>query len=340
MSFFRKFSHPILAICFFAIANAASDDDTYITPNAGPRVEDGADVFFNADLIVWEATQMGFSFAESERLVNDAGKGYIYYPKFQFDPGFQLGFGLNLGHDGWDTLVNYTWFHPQTKETSLVDDPQEPNLFESGFDLLLSSAKLYFLYQLDVIDFEIGRNYKISQDLTLRPFIGLKTAWNREFVRQYMTSFDDNLYIIKTRQRSFEVGGRGGMNMHYLINSNWSLFSNTAFSVLSNTCKNHTLTMYNPSVLDEETISDFSDKQVFIQPVAELTIGLQWDIWSDSQEYHLGVSAAYDFQYWNNNLYTRVPIIIDETPPSIKQNVLKSGDLSIQGFNLKFRFDF
>ena len=97
--------------------------------------------------------------------------------------------------------------------------------------------------------------------------------------------------------------------------------------------------MYNPSVLDEETISDFSDKQVFIQPVAELTFGLQWDIWSDSQEYHLGVSAAYDFQYWNNNLYTRVPTI-DEANNSIKKTVLKSGDLSIQGFNLKFRFDF
>jgi hypothetical protein len=335
----KTFLLALTSLSFTFADNVATKKDLYVTPSAGPRVENGADVFITADLIFWEATQKGYDFAYSHPITGSSSKGTVYYANFQFDPGFQAALGLQLGHDGWDTLVNYTWFHPQHKTRNFSDTSDDLLYSQVGNeDSIYINGKLYYQYELDVIDFEIGRNFFISQYLSLRPFLGLKTAWNRQYSKQYFDAADFN-YLIRLSQKSFEIGPRAGANAHYTINSNWSLYANTAFSALSNDCKN---TAQATEVADdgaETLLSNTSDKQVITQPVLELGLGIQWDIWSDTEEYHLGLSAGYDFQFWNNNLYTRVPIINQDTQ-SISSLDLKSGDLSIQGLNIKIRLDF
>jgi hypothetical protein len=341
--FLRKI---ILATCAFTLLNAHADslsqhNDTEhqvkpITPIASPRVENGADVFITADFILWEATQKGFPFAYTNTIIGDTVQGAVYYPNYQFDPGFQVGFGLELGHDGWDTLVNYTWFHTENHKRTVKENP-ELAFYQSGSEITLWNGSMDFRFLLDVIDFEIGRSYYISEDLAFRPFGGIKVAWNREHAKQYL---DDiiSVFSVETRQKAFEIGLRAGLDSNYKINKNWSIFGNLAFAVLSGDVESvsrATETNTNPEVV----LANFRNKVDTIQPVVELSMGICWDIWSESEEYHLGVSASYDIQYWNNNLYTKVPVI-DPSTNKIDAVVTKAGDLSIQGLNIKFRFDF
>ncbi len=309
-----------------------------ITPIAGPRVENGADVFITADFIFWEANQAGFPYVYSTPLMGTSA-GKIHYPNFHFDPGFQVGLGLELGHDGWDTYVNYTWFHPQSREDTFLDNSnriyEQAGLENSAW--FYDQGKMVFDFKLDVIDFEIGRNYYVSEHLAIRPFMGLKFAWNREDAKQYFNDIS-NAYFIETTQKAFDAGMRLGLDSRFKINDNWSIYGNSAFSTLASNCKGHTQateTTAEPNLV----LTNLKNKNVVIQPVLELSLGIAWDIWSDDQEYHLGVSAGYDFQYWNSNLYTVVPLI-DPTVPTISNTLQKKGDLSIQGLNIRFRFDF
>lgn len=99
-----------------------------ITPNAGPRVTNGVDVFITADFIYWTSREEGLAFARSgiadysEAIaLGNTKLGNTYYPKSKFSPGFKVGVGLNLGHDGWDTYLNYTWFHNHSKCSHVVN---------------------------------------------------------------------------------------------------------------------------------------------------------------------------------------------------------------------------
>jgi hypothetical protein len=313
-------------------------DDAKITPIAGPRVENGADVFITADLIYWDMTQKGLSFAESIPISGDQTQGRIFYPEFNFDAGFQVGLGLQLGHDGWDIYTNYTWFHPETHSKSFQDESLDLSYTQVGNpNKPYTFGKMDFDIKFDVIDFEIGRNYFISEDLTLRPFYGLKVVWNKQLTTQIFDDFIDNIYYIKNTQKAFGIGFRTGVNSCFKINDNWSLYGNLAFDAISNSVKNF-LNSYDDFENPNTLLAQYYDKQVTIQPITEISMGILWDLWSDSQEYHLGVSAGYDFQYWNNNLYSKFPIFSDDN--QIIGTERKSGDLSIQGLNIRLRFDF
>ena len=339
------FKKILLSACVFNIIHA---DDTYssqnsnsehqikpITPIAGPRVENGADVFITANFLLWEATQKGYPFAYTTPIIDDTLDGTIYYPNYQFDPGFQVGLDLEIGHDGWDIYTNYTWFHTETHKRN-VNEKQELSFYQySSRENSMWTGSMDFRFLLDVIDFEIGRSYYISEDLALRPFAGIKVAWNREHAKQYL---DDIIYFytIETRQKAFEIGLRTGLDSNFKINKNWSVFGNAAFSLLSSNVEANSKALESDPEL---TITNFKNELDTIQPVVELSLGICWDIWSESEEYHLGISAGYDLQYWNNNLYTKVPII-DSNYNKIDSVATKAGDLSIQGLNIKFRFDF
>jgi hypothetical protein len=337
----KRFNILLLA-CLITGSHLQSEDtlkthkEELITPSAGPHVENGADVFITANILYWKATQFGLEFAYSNPNNPHSTRGSNFIPNFQFEPGFQVGFGLKFAHDNWDVYANYTWFHPQNQSQIFTNNQNGLDFFQtSQFDQTYSSGKMDFLYKLDVIDFEIGRNFLISEYLALRPFVGLKAAWNREVSKQYFSNA--NHYLIRINQKSFEIGSRLGLDSHFNINSNWSLYGNSAFSVLSSKTKNHIHTIENQNLADETLLSTVADKQNYIQPVVELELGIQWDVWSESEEYHLGVDFGWEYQYWNNNLYSRVPIIGSS---DITSTNLKGGDLSIMGLNIKFRFDF
>ena len=348
------------ALATFSMGYAAHNDNQYdsttqpqtqvtrdVTPSAGPRVENGADVVITADFIYWQATESGLSYAFN--FVNSDGttapQGTTHNPKFTFNPGFKVGLGLQLGHDGWDTIAMYTWYNSsdstdQTVSSDTIDYTTDITSQSKiggallSYDQIIASASTRWGMRYNDIDFEIGRNYFISQYLTLRPFSGLKAAWiNQDLHTPYFMENGDN-YTVDQNQRTFGIGLRTGMNGAWEFCRNFSLYGNTAFSVLSSRFKNaYTETDYIPVGADPVIYTNLNSVVNTIQPVIELGMGLSYDYWFNDDMYHFGISAGWEMQYWNNMNHFFGYATNSEL-------VSRTGDLSIQGLDVKVRFDF
>ncbi len=191
--------------------------DKEITPNAGPAVNGGADIFIEADFIYWYASQDGLNYAAGGVLNNYFGPSNNDYCqssragiKGKMAPGFKVAAGLDLDYDGWDTLARYTWLRVNSRHnhgdcycgpcspcdsnsgtTSAGVGPYYPMLqgnyntlgtdeASAYSDILATGARGYWKLHFNVIDWEIGRSFFISPKLVLRPHMGLKGTWQKQ----------------------------------------------------------------------------------------------------------------------------------------------------------------
>lgn len=184
-----------------------------ITPNAGPTVNCGADIFIEADYIYWYSSQDGLDYAATgvtqQPPIVSNNQSSCYYGhrhgiKGKMSSGFKVAGGLDLDYDGWDTLAQFTWLHVNSSNhhdscsctSSPVSDAANHytilqgnfateaagvpltsrNLFNNIANTVSGNWKLHF----NVIDWELGRSFYISPKLVLRPHMGLKGTWQKQ----------------------------------------------------------------------------------------------------------------------------------------------------------------
>ena len=334
-----------------------------ITPNAGPRVAHGADVFITADFIWWKATQDGLGYAASgfanettaplpaDAFVVQASTGRNATVGEDWAPGFKVGLGLNLGHDGWDLYTQYTWLH--ASDSNSISAPSvvmnTVGIAQSEFRPFVTGNRATSNWDLhfNVIDLELGRNFYLSQFLTMRPFIGLKGTWQDHnwkshfYGDEFELSVDDQNnnnrlgvtgpYHVHETQDAWAIGVRGGFNISWYLSKSWSIYGDMAVSGM--------MTSYY-DVKRRDTIDDSStgyskvvrnlDENNFysVNYVGELELGLRWEMWFYDDNYHFAIQAGWEEQVWLS--WLRTPELVDES----------THDLSFHGLNLKFRFDF
>lgn len=302
-----------------------------ITPNAGPRVAHGADVFITANFIWWKATQDGLRYATSG-FGTDTTSGKTKSVGEDWAPGFKVGLGLNLSHDGWDLYAQYTWLH--SSERNSIEAQQITPIFnvnETG-QLITNKGRGKWNLHFNVVDLELGRNFYLSQFLTMRPFIGLKGTWQDQDTRfRFVNTANENdFYRIHGDVDTWGVGVRGGFNLSYYIAKRWSIFGNFAWTTMW--ANYHELERK-----DRESIADVVSTRVNIKNdnfytvkyVGEMELGLRWEIWFYDDNYHFAIQAGWEEQVWLN---------WGQFPAANQQQV--EHDLSLHGLNLKFRFDF
>ena len=334
-----------------------------ITPNAGPRVTNGVDVFITADFIYWTSREEGLAFARSgiadfsEALaLGNTKLGKTYYPKSKFSPGFKVGVGLNLGHDGWDTYLNYTWFHNHSKCSHVVNSSSWTapiplwevasvgSLLAKENFLVLSSyvnvgnAEAHWKLYFNNFDWELGRNFYISQYLTLRPYAGLKGNWMQQYYNVRYSDFlssdiSSDISAVKMDQEKkfWGVGIRTGLETSWYFDKNWSMFANTALSSLWSRFKvtREDLALQTNATTYNTIINTMKDCHT-VKPVLELQLGARYDYWFCDDDYHFGIEAAWEQQVWFN----QGQFINILEPNSANTN------LTLQGLTIDFRFDF
>ena len=302
-----------------------------ITPNAGPRVCMGADVFVTADFILWTPREEGLEYAMTGANA-PTSQGSLREPDFGLEPGFKVGLGLNLGHDGWDIFAEYTWLR------SDVDDSVRSStmdwLWRDGVSPDRADARWDFHF--NVIDLELGRNFFVSQYLTLRPHYGFKGTWqDQDYTsRAEFLNAAGDVTLRNKMVQDFDYWGFGirtGLDTAWHFSSSWSIFGNFAISALwSGFDIDRKDTQF--SAVADTTITQLNTENNFhtILPVLELAIGLRWETWFSDDDYHFGIDAGWEEQVWwgMNRLIVR------------QQPQRDNGDLTLQGFTLKFRFDF
>lgn len=319
-----------------------------ITPNAGPRVQDGADVFFTADFIYWSVREEGLNFANTGyaaggTAVSTLSRGSTYAPSFTWRPGFKVGMGLQMAHDGWDVTAEYTWLNNGTRSKSVTNPTTATYDLTPTFIIdpintyvAVDTASGSWKSNFNTADLDLGRQYFISHYLILRPFAGLKASWQKQ---NYNVTYGTTTGSTTTYERSasterfFGIGLHTGMDAAFQFDQNWSMYGDFAISALASHFNlSQTATTYNVTGTTT-TASNYLGKYKAIYntitPVLELGMGLRWDYWFNDDSYHVGLSLGWEQQlWWNMNRFATI------MEPGY------AGNLSMQGVTFKFRFDF
>lgn len=318
-----------------------------ITPNAGPRVAHGADALITADFIWWKAVQEGTEYAATGFSTETpagqqykASRGNKRTAGEEWSPGFKVGLGLNMNYDGWDIYAEYTWLRPSNTSSlsgkSVVPTAKLPPLAQSP-DVVGERISAEWDLDFNAIDLELGRNFYLSQFLTMRPFTGLKGTWQDQYLttRVYNSAgfeVGENInfqgpYTIHKRNENWGLGVRTGLNLSWYMGKNWSVYSNLAWTAMwvDETQDSRKDTIPNPTKvnsLSEAVIFDVENDNLYpIRNIMELELGLRWEMWFSDDNYHFSIQAGWEEQIWMNWLHAKK-------------------DLTFQGLNLKFRFDF
>ena len=304
-----------------------------ITPSAGPRVVHCADLFITADFIWWYALQEGnvyfaSGFQDPQRTDLDAPRGRVAEVGRDWSPGFKVGIGLNLAHDGWDIYAEYTWLHAHDHDSLTI----QPIAIFRGMRIISADWHLHF----NVIDVELGRNFYLNQFLTMRPFIGLKGTWQEQDL-QLNERLADNTVIdflpahLHQHTDVWGIGVRGGFNIAWYMTKSWSIYGDFAWTAMWTDYDLTEKLRRTPLGQIASTLfyNSHLDSHYSVKYIGELELGVRWEIWFDDDKTHFAIQAGWEEQAWIN-WNTAFPV----------DRIDIWNNLSFHGLNLKFRFDF
>ncbi len=316
-----------------------------VTPDAGPCVCRGWDTHLTVEFIYWTAREdhLAFAFKEpTESSGTVTGQGRVFDPDWNFEPGFKIGFGVLQNHDGWDVYANYTWLRVRnTKKTIDSDDPITEQItpigtFGAGGGLS-NIDQISARWQLDfnVVDLELGRNFFISQCLTLRPYFGLKGTWqDQDFLTNSRGIFESILSVGETKDclDYWGVGILAGLDSAWHLTRSLSFLGEVAVSALWERFKVDSKSSNAPIVVgmrEPFTFLNVENNFFTIKPILELYLGLRWETWFCCDSYHFSFEGGWEIQWWadQNQFFSTI-------------HESRLGDLYLQGVTLKIRLDF
>lgn len=269
---------------------------------------------------------------------------------FGWDPGFRVGLGYGMEYDQWDTQAFFTWFYTQGDDRVLsapgavhstfmgnfyVDNPTGAGISGPSYQ----SASIDWTIRFNMFDWELGRNYWVSQELALRPFLGVKGGW---IDQQIDSAWNDstppsssptspvyNLGQEKVKNDFWGIGPSAG------INTKWHLLRRTCHSL-------HLFGDFSGSLMwGHWSFSDFFhndiQQQVTINQgnvnsgamMVRSFMGFGWNSAVRQNRARLSARLGYEAQFWLDQLqfYSFVGGTLDTA-------------LTLQGGTLEFSVDF
>jgi len=310
-----------------------------INPPARPVVRDGVDLWIQAEALYMHATEDCLAYGLKNDTPVAAGTtavdGRTKNVDYSWNWGFRAGIGYNLPHDGWDMLLNWTWFQASESKTEKPAAPETvlpTQLAAQVGTLSFPSSKGRATLHMNLLDWEMGREFFVSKWLTLRPFMGARAAWLN---RNFRFSYSNSSYKAAGHDHNrFRAGGlRGGLDTQWGLGSGWSFFGDLALSLLYGKQRLH-------SHQDDSTgkrIEHNHNAWSAVRPMLDLAFGLRWD--------HLfGCNDAYRFRIqlgWEQTSllgFEKDMNFVNAALPG--KYAYNSGDLAVSGVSLQMRFDF
>ncbi len=263
--------------------------------------------------------------------------------KPNFEPGFRVGFGYNLAYDDWDVKGIYAWYqatktlHGQNGSFNIVIDGTG-----SGFGgILATNFNSHWKFHYNVLDLELGRNFFISQYITMRPFASVRGAWIEQKIA---TNSVGSYTIFDEATEEFEVLS-GSSNLHqklnywgvgprFGVNSDW-MFGKCGVSIFFNASGTLLYSGYNSKFKKNDVVGGtpfnlyFSNVFHRVRANVELFAGFDYGHCFVKQELDFHVYAGYMLNYW----WSLNEFVTGAT-------FFPSGDLGLQGLNVGVEFEF
>lgn len=297
--------------------------------NAPARIEVRGcwDLYASASFTYWQALQDNMEYAIVDGRTSTAYNGTIQNLGFDFEPGFKVALGMNFDHDNWDTRVEYTWFRGRTSSSVSAEAPESiSSLWTEGVENIVSASQSWKLH-MDLLDWELGRGYYVGKKLTFRPFFALRGAWIRQNIdADYsVAELDHPLVSLDKKSRSWAVGPRAGLYTDWLFCDGFRLFGNGAGDILFTR-----YTTLRDKGVSEDTSTTINQTNLnTVRTHLDLELGLGWGTYFDCNNWHIDLSAGYNFQvFFNQNVFRQYEVL------------RTSGNLYLQGLTVTARFDF
>ncbi|MBN1914914.1 MAG: hypothetical protein JW769_03390 [Parachlamydiales bacterium] len=289
--------------------------------NAPARIDVNCswDAFLSVSYLYWQmkekGLELGIDGSDSHKVIN---------MDFDYKSAFKVAAGMNLDHDNWALMLEYTRVHGTNKyhKTSSADDIT-PTWSISPTSSASVAAKWYSY--IDLLDFTMGRAHYVGTKLTFFPFVGLRGGWiDQKYKIDYLT-LAAVATDIKYTSDSWLLGPRAGLNTNWLIGEGFRVFGNTAAGLYYQDFK----------VKGRESTTHFQDEPSYITPNFELDLGLGWGTYFSNSDWHIDLSASYDFQiFWNQNEMRSLKDLIGVATDG------SASDLLLQGLTVKLALDF
>lgn len=321
-----------------------------LNPSGRPQVRDGADLFFTADLLVWQAHENGLGYAikaqTPQPLSSALYKSSVKNMEFDWDCGFRLGLGWNTPHDGWDLGVNWTWFQNKAKGAANVNSSHIllPTNAYAPADIPLtgfSKATSHYRLHLNLLDLDLGREFFVSKWMTLRPFISLRSGWIYQNTHatfcEGVPSTSLTGSFLKAENNYWGIGPRMGLNTQWGLGHGISLFGNAGASLLYGFFH---LENYQKQILGGSSNDAVTNKDSVRvgRAISELALGVRWDTMFADDRCHFGIQAGWEhLMFFEQNQFKKFS---GTTSASSGNYVNSQGSLTIQGWTLSARLDF
>lgn len=298
------------------------------------RVDKPSNIDAFIDVLYWQPSE---SFSWAFTLSSNGNSEQVAYKMlvFEWTPGFRVGLGYNMEYDGWDMQLFYTRFQSNTKaKTSGNVTPafiaSVPALYGS-----YEAGALDWTLRFNIFDFSLGRSFWVSQDLSLRPMIGLKGGWiNQMIYSQWQNPLVANLIRVEISveehvKHNFLGGGPLGG-----VRGQWALgcVRENLFSLIGDMGAAY---MWGRWTINDELHGGLTSVSVpvgnrnFGSFVLQSFFGLGLDTSLRNGQSHFSAKLGYEIQDWINQLQ-----IFDHSTGG------HNNDLILQGGSLNFRFDF
>lgn len=315
------------------------------------------DFYFHVDGLAMQAKQDGMEFilrdsttiTSTTSLTNGEVEGFTgRNHDWKYQPGMRVGFGFYLDHDAWNLDFNWTWLN--------IAEYKKLSTGTSGGVLIPlwlfgastpagqigPEASAVWNADYNTFDIKLAKPYHVSRYFVVSPHFGLRGAWiDQHFSVGYKGSTSTTQTTHHGDNDFWGVGARCGLNTDWILGKGWSLYGNLAASMLFGKFEIDQKLNLPGSGVDGYNV----DYQYYQNtPNLEIVIGVGWGTFFNKKRNHVGLTAAYEFHEWFDQLNMRRFISGNTGIPgagagSYANDVVSRGNLSLNGFSLKLQFD-
>lgn len=316
-----------------------------INPPARPVVKDGADLWLQADALFMHPTEDGLSYAIKQKNASNFVDGNVKNVSYDWSWGWRTGIGYHLPHDGWDMILNYTWFRSGESKKSNTEAPETilqtwTNPASSSANATVAYARGRAVLKFCHLDFQMGREFFVSKWLTLRPYGGVRGLWTHRDLKVRYKGGDLALTGTKIYEKfnnRFRSGGlMTGVDSQWGLGMGWSIYGQYAVSLLYGKHRLHQAQDVIQAIAAPQRPIHVHNAWKITRTMTDLGLGLRWDHLFSDDAYRVRLQLG-----WEQHLlpgFDKDINFVDDT--MLGKFALSQGDLAISGITFQARFDF
>lgn len=308
--------------------------------------------FLYGDFFYASLSEDGLAYAIRSRSGNVLS-GKVLEPPSPWRPGFRVGFGSHLSHDGWEIRADWTYFRNDIVKTAHASFAPLGStylvpLFIDGESFQewitthsVQEAKEHWVCIFDTLLFALNRSYFLSKRLLISPEVGLFAAWISQDIDISYRSGGAPVSVVNYQtlieNNTWRVGPTIGTKLDWYLRRKLSFFG----AVRAAAC-------YRPLLFQQTQHSvgnsggDFrislGERSRSIQPWLDLQLGLAWRSFIHKTHNFLELALQYETQYFWHELAART--LFEQVSGSQDRNFPTQGNLSVQIAALQLRIDF